>query len=313
MTSTESAWQPGIDRQTLVARSHLIQTIRHYFQQQGVLEVETPCLSSGTVTDPHLEAMTSGTMYLQTSPEYAMKRLLAAGSGDIFQITKAFRADEAGRQHNPEFTLLEWYRLDYSAEDMYAEIEALLTLLLSVSGLDVLRYQDLFYDHLKVTLESANVTQLQSLCDEHCSGFSSDNRDELLTTLFATCIEPKLGKERPCIVSHFPASQASLARLDPDNPDYALRFEVYYQGLELANGFCELTDAKQQLVRFELDNQQRLLNGKPVMPIDKRLIAALEHGLPDCVGVAMGIDRLLMLKLGKTDIRQVLAFDSSRA
>ena len=312
-TPSNTDWQPTTSVASLKSRALLIQQIRQYFTEQNVLEVETPCLSNSTVTDPYLEAFEIAGKYLQTSPEYAMKRLLAHGSGDIYQISKAFRNEDLGRFHNPEFTLLEWYRCDFTLADMFSEIEQLLRLTLGISEVETHRYADLFSEHLDVNVHSASIEELKVLLDRHCNGLSVSDVDDCLTALFATCIEPNIGQQIPCIVSHFPSSQASLARLDPDDPREALRFEVYYRGTELANGFHELTDPVEQKQRFESDNSKRLKNNLPEKPIDQRFLAALQDGLPDCVGVALGIDRLLMLKLGADSISQVMSFDFSNA
>ena len=313
MMSYTGDWQPKAKRPVLQARAELIQDIRHYFFLQAVLEVETPALSAYTITDPHLEPLQVDGLYLQTSPEYAMKRLLAAGSGDIYQIAKAFRADEAGKIHNPEFTLLEWYRIGFQPEDMYREIEALMRLTLNVDGIDIVTYTDLFQQQLGIDVHRVSNEQLTELLAVHCQGLELSERDDMLTTLFSSCIETNLGETRPCIVINYPASQASLARLNPDDPRTAHRFELFYQGIELANGFHELTDPEEQYQRFQEDNLKRSQMGKPQRAIDERLIGALEHGLPDCSGVALGIDRLLMLKLGLTTIQDVLSFDISNA
>jgi len=320
MTFEANKWQPHASRSVLVERALLLNQIRSFFNQADVLEVDTPSLSNGTITDPHLEPISAelGTdkpvkLYLQTSPEYAMKRLLASGCGDIFQICKAFRNDEHGRKHNSEFTLLEWYRIGFDPAMMLDEIESLLTLVLGISGSDRVRYADLFLQHLEIDIETVTDSELGDVLESYCSGLRLENRDDILMALFATCIEPSIGQHQPCFVTHYPASQASLAKLYEDEPKYAQRFEVYFKGVELANGFGELSDSDEQQKRFEQDNLQRLKSGKPEMPIDSRLIDALKHGLPNCTGVALGIDRLLMLKLGKDSIKDVLAFDVSNA
>lgn len=310
---TANDWRPTATVANLQARARLIQHIRDFFSSHDVLEVETPCLSSGTVTDPYLEAFEVEGRFLQTSPEYAMKRLLAAGSGNIFQIAKAFRKEDCGRKHNPEFTLLEWYRCDFSLAQMFSEIEQLLQMTLGISHLEHHRYADLFAQYLNHDLNSISDERLRALVDENCHGLDVSDRDDCLTALFATCIEPVIGQQNPCIVSHFPASQASLARLDPTDPSVALRFEVYYQGIELANGFHELTDVNEQTQRFHEDNAKRVQMGLAEKPLDTHFLAALNAGLPDCIGVALGIDRLLMLKLGVDSISEVMAFDSNRA
>lgn len=306
-------WRPTADLVSLTARADLLAQIRSYFAAQEVMEVETPCLSASTVTDPYLDAFNLGDKYLQTSPEYAMKRLLAAGSGDIYQITKAFREKESGRYHNPEFTLLEWYRLNFNLDDMFAELDELLRLTLGTHTLQRFRYPDLFEQFLNLDIHTTTNEQLIEVVEHQCGGLQVDDRNDCLTTLFASCIEPKIGLEVPCVVSHFPASQASLARLDEQDPRLARRFEVYYQGVELANGFHELTDANEQASRFEADNRKRVRYQRAEKPIDQHLLSALSAGLPDCVGVALGIDRLLMVKLNRENISDVLSFDFNNA
>ncbi len=306
-------WLPTAKISNLRERSILISQIRSYFADHGVLEVETPVLSAATVTDPHLEAFQIQGKYLQTSPEYAMKRLLAAGSGDIYQLAKAFRQDEVGKFHNPEFTILEWYRIGFSPEDMYQEIEALLKLTLGVDDIDKVRYADLFEEFLGLDIHHCTDSELSQRVSNHCHGLQLSDRDDCLTTLFASCIEPKIAQTNPCIVTLFPASQASLARLEPDDPRFARRFEVYFKGVELANGFHELSDIEEQAERFHRDNLKRRSANKTEKPIDNRLLDALKSGLPDCVGVALGIDRLVMLKLGSESLSEVLTFNYHNA
>jgi lysyl-tRNA synthetase class 2 len=322
-----SNWQPSASLATLKQRAKYIQAIRHFFEQRDVLEVETPSLSQATVTDVHLDAFStefnfdisgqSKSLYLQTSPEYAMKRLLAAGIGSIFQLSKAFRNEGKGRFHNPEFTMLEWYRPGFDQFQLMAEVSDLVSLLLNTEQSEQLTYQQAFIDHLGVDPLNANLAQLKSCVNEHeLEGEWLENEqslDTLLQFLFSMLIEPKLGQERPCFIYHFPASQASLAKISAENSLVAERFELYYQGVELANGFNELTDAKEQRSRFIKDNLLRQANNKPTKAIDENLLSALEFGLPDCSGVALGVDRLLMLALKASNISDVLAFDVSRA
>ena len=318
MSSTQ--WRPGVSREILEQRAIVLNTIRQFFNDRKVLEVDTPAISSATVTDPYLHPIAvplnsdaASTMYLQTSPEYAMKRLLAAGCGDIFQIARAFRDGETGKLHNPEFHLIEWYRLNFDIHAICAELSDLLSLILDTKAADVITYREIFQSSLNLDIEITSDVDLLQLVHEHCPGLDCLDRDDSLTALFVTVIEPELGKQRPVIVTHYPASQASLACLDEEDSHYALRFEAFYKGIELANGFVELTDAEEQQKRFEQDNHKRELLGLPTMPIDQKLLAALSSGLPECSGVALGFDRLLMLTLGKTSISEVLPFSINKA
>ncbi|MGJ8678778.1 elongation factor P--(R)-beta-lysine ligase [Paraglaciecola sp.] len=323
---TVTSWQPSAAISTLKKRANILQKIRQFFADRNVLEVDTPALSQHTVTDEHLHSFStsfqspfkanSQTLYLQTSPEFAMKRLLCAGSGAIYQICKSFRNEEAGRFHNPEFTMLEWYRPDFDHHQLMAEMNELIQLILNCGSAEKLTYQEAFEQHLACDPISASLADLQSLAGQH--GFqhlaeNETNKDTLLMLLFSQKVEPKIGQERPCFVYDFPASQAALAKINPLNTKVAERFELYFKGVELANGFHELDDATEQLVRFEADNKKRKQQGLAEMPIDQNLIEALKSGLPACAGVALGIDRLVMLALQVTSIDQVLAFEHGRA
>lgn len=322
-------WQPTASLSTLKARATFIQTIRQFFIERQVLEVDTPALSLGTVTDLHLDPFVcpfdydpSGTkqnLYLQTSPEFAMKRLLAAGSGPIFQICKAFRHESAGRFHNPEFTILEWYRTGFNDHDLMQELDQLQQQLLGTSSALKISYHNAFLEHLQFDPLTISLDALQAKVAEISDDdwLKSESKDTLLQWLFSTQIEPVLGQDNghftPCFVYDFPASQASLARVSENDPRVAHRFELYYRGVELANGFYELDNAAEQRRRFEDDNQLRKADNKPQRPIDERFIAALEQGLPDCAGVAVGIDRLFMLAQSSCHIEEVLAFPVDRA
>lgn len=324
-----SLWQPSADMSMLRARARLLAQLRTFFAERDVLEVDTPVLSQHGVSDPHIDSIAAefvpdgadagNTMYLMSSPEYAMKRLLAGSSGCIYQVAKAFRNGEAGRRHNPEFTMLEWYRVGYDLEQLMIEVSQLLDLLLlpALANLNwqFLSYEQAFVQTLGVNPLLMSTAELQSLAQQHVdlSMPESTPRDTWLDLLMSHCVEPAL--PQACFVFNYPASQAALARVAVDNNGHqvARRFEVYVQGLELANGYHELTDADEQAKRFAVDNQIRATIDKREMPADQRLVAALQHGLPDCSGVAMGLERILMLAYGKQDIAEVLAFDFSRA
>lgn len=288
-----------------------------------MLEVETPQLAAATVSDFHLASLStrlSGagggrTLYLQTSPEAVMKRLLAAGSGSIFQIARAFRDGEAGQRHNPEFTLLEWYRPGFDHLRLMDEVEELLAETLALPAAERLTYGELFARELALDPHRASAPELEralARCglDDPPRGL---DRDALLDLALASVLEGRLGRGRPCFVYDFPASQAALARVRPGEPPVAERFEVFVEGVELANGFHELADAAEQRRRFQADLDRRRAAGLPEPPLDERLLAALAAGLPACAGVALGVDRLVMLAAGVSSLAEVLAFPVDRA
>ncbi|MFT7009569.1 MAG: lysyl-tRNA synthetase class 2 [Colwellia sp.] len=323
------SWQPTLTWKYAQKRARVLQQVREFFDERNVVEVETPALSQGTVTDVHLDAITcrynflndsspdqTTSLYLQTSPEFHMKRLLASGYGCIFQIAKAFRHEEAGRFHNPEFTLLEWYRLGFDHFALMKEVSELLKTVLDCNEPTQITYQDLFIDQLSVDPLTASRAQLLFLINEHDKlsewlTVEQDN-DILLQFVFSEIIEPNIGNDSPCFVYNFPRSQASLAKICPEDSRVAQRFECYFKGIELVNGFNELTDPEAQLERFQGDNRKRKSLFLPEMPIDTNLITALSQGLPQCAGVALGIDRLIMLALKAEHIEQVVSFPIER-
>ena len=323
------SWQPTLTWEYAQKRAQILKKIRQFFDERDVVEVETPALSQGTVTDVHLEALScrynfmsdssteqSTNLYLQTSPEFHMKRLLASGYGSIFQIAKAFRHEEAGRFHNPEFTLLEWYRLGFDHFQLMKEVAELLKTVLDCLEPTQTTYQQLFIDLLRVDPLIATREQLISLIKEHDKlsewlTVEQDN-DILLQFIFSEIIEPQIGKTSPCFVYNFPRSQASLAKMSREDTRVAERFECYFQGVELVNGFNELTDSCVQLKRFQEDNIKREKLYHSIKPIDKHFIEALSQGLPQCSGVALGIDRLVMLALKAKHIEQVISFPIDR-
>lgn len=313
-------WRPTAKMEELVKRAAILAKIRAFFAERQVLEVETPLLSQATVPDPALQSISASvrdprtscdrTYYLQTSPEYAMKRLLAAGSGSIYQLGKAFRQEEWGRLHNPEFTLLEWYRLDFDHHALMNEVDELLQTLLQTPSAERYSYGEAFEDILGINPHEADEKALED-CAKRQEGIQIDgqlNRDGWLHLLMSHCLEPKLGEVRPVFIYDFPASQASLARIRPGKPPLASRFEVYYRGMELGNGFHELQSAAEQRARFLRDLENRREQGLPAVPLDERLLAALDQGLPDCAGIAIGVDRLVMQALGCQRIEEVLSF-----
>lgn len=315
-------WRPTASIEAIKEKSRVLAQIRDFFASREVIEVDTPILSHYTVTDVHLHPVKARLQlqgknhqgWLQTSPEFAMKRLLAAGVGDCYQIFKAFRSDETGRYHNPEFTLLEWYRLDFDHKQLMVEIDELLQQILDCPTAEYLEYQSLFVDYFKLDPLNTNCEQLHCCAEQYLGNVPEmQQQDDYLQMLFSMVIEKRIGLEKPCFVSGFPASQASLARLEPENPQLSRRFELYYKGVELANGFHELTDPNEHIQRFEIDNQIRADKGLPQVEIDHNFISALESGFPDCSGVALGIDRLLMIRMNAEHINQVQTFPFDRA
>jgi lysyl-tRNA synthetase class 2 len=303
-------WRPTAELAALRARAQLLADIRGFFAERGVLEVETPLLCQAGVTDPNLEHLGTADRYLQSSPEHAMKRLLAADSGPIYQVCKAFRRGESGARHNPEFSLLEWYRPTFDYRQLMQEVEVLVARLLGREGSRTCSYRQLFEQYLELDPFLASDGELEALARQQLDvEFATAPRDTWLDLLLSHCIEPQLAHEGLVFVCDYPASQAALARLrEEDDQVVAERFELYVDGVEVANGYGELTDALEQASRFMADNEQRLRNGQAESPVDERLLAALSSGLPACAGVAMGLDRLLMLQQGLTRLDQVLSF-----
>ncbi len=308
-------WQPSATLDTLKQRARILRQIRDFFYKRGIMEVETPILSQHTVTDPYIDSFAIADhhprYYLQTSPEYAMKRLLAAGSGPIFQISKAFRREEQGAMHNPEFTLLEWYRPGFTHLDLMDEIDALLQTILHTQPAQKITYHDLFQSHCAINPHTCQLSELHTLVQQHLTitTINELNRDDCLNLLLTHLIEPTLGQNAPTFIDDYPASQAALARIRPETPAVAERFELYVQGIELANGFHELQDAKEQLQRFENDLLTRQQCHKDQPDIDQRFISSLKVGLPQCAGVALGIDRLIMLASAETQLSKTLSFN----
>jgi elongation factor P--(R)-beta-lysine ligase len=315
-------WRPTSTRPMLQHRAALLASARNFFMDRGVLEVDTPVVVNAPVTDIHIHsarvtfADDPRPFFLHTSPEYAMKRLLAAGSGDIYQICHVVRGLERGRQHNAEFTLIEWYRIGFSLDQLMSEVDTLVRHLLGgvafTMSSERLTYREAFLRELHLDPFTASLTELAEAA--RSIGFADGaQRDELLELLMGALVGPRLGRNALTFVHGYPASQAALARLSPDDPRSALRFELYCKGVELANGFQELASATEQRARFERDNEERQRLGLPSYEIDGRLLAALEAGLPECAGVALGFDRTLMLAAEADHIDQVLTFPTERA
>jgi elongation factor P--(R)-beta-lysine ligase len=322
-------WRPTASREMLQLRAGLLARARSFFAARGVLEVDTPLVVNAPVTDVHIhsarvtlgaaprEAVTAPPYFLHTSPEYAMKRLLAAGMGDIYQICHVVRSLERGRLHNAEFTLIEWYRAGHSLAALMDEVEALVRELLRPAGArrasERVSYREAFRRALALDPFTASLAQLAQHARRAGFEGAAADRDELLELLMGAVIGPRLGRDGLTFVHGYPASQAALARLDPDDARAAQRFELYCDGIELANGFHELASAAEQRRRFEQDLRERRRLELPEASIDERLLAALEAGLPDCSGVALGFDRTLMLAAGATRIDAVLPFPIERA
>ena len=315
-------WRPTAGAAALRLRAAMLRSARAFFEERGVLEVETPILSAAAVSDPQLESLSTQIAgvaqrsYLATSPEYAMKRLLAAGCGDIYQIGKVFRDEERGRWHNPEFTMIEWYRVGFDDAALMSEVEALVGRLLAplrrVGPAERLSYQAAMQRHAGVDAFAAGERELLEAAARH--GISCDaklDRDAKLDLLMGLVVGPRLGRENPCFVCDYPASQAALARLKPG--PVAARFELYIDGLELANGFHELAQPQEQRARFTHDLSLRRARGQIQPPLDENLLAALEHGLPDCAGVALGFDRLAAIALGADRLADAMAFSIDNA
>jgi elongation factor P--(R)-beta-lysine ligase len=317
-------WRPTATTAALRARAAMLHTARAFFAARAVLEVETPILSAAAVSDPQIESLNTqiagiaGRRYLCTSPEYAMKRLLAAGSGDIYQVCKVFRDEQRGRWHNPEFTMIEWYRLGFDDTTLMAEVEALVRELLaphrSLKPAERLSYQAALQRHAGIDPFDAGDQELLQAATRHDVRCDAElDRDAKLDLLMGLVVGPRLGREAPCFIYDYPASQASLARLKPGLPSVAARFELYLDGLELANGFHELVRPEEQRARFNQDLALRAARGQGQPPLDENLLAALESGMPDCAGVALGFDRLAAVALRSERLADAMAFHFDNA
>jgi len=317
---------PSATVAVLRRRAEMLAATRRFFADRNVLEVETPLLATGLVVDAHIDPVTctvaargsahdDGRRYLLPSPEAPMKRLLAAGSGPIFQIAKAFRQGECGRLHQPEFTMLEWYRPGFDDHELMDEVGALMQTLLAIDTWVKRTHRDVFQDILGIDPHTADAGDLAAVASDRGvifdEGAGPGDRDGWLDVLFATCVEPRLDPDVPTFVHDFPASQAALAAVsagDANDPPVARRFELIYGGMELCNGYLELLDAQEHRERFAAANASReAMQKRPIAP-DERLIAAVERSLPACAGVAVGFDRVVMLACGASRIDDVLTF-----
>ena len=321
---TTISFKPTASVEAIKARAILYQQIRQFFAARHVLEVETPILSQAAVTDVHLASIVASRHinaqhqagYLQTSPEFAMKRLVASGLGSIYQICKVFRDDEHGRKHNSEFSMLEWYRPDFSLLELMQEVSDLLSVVFNQTiEPKILSYKQAFLNRLEINPLNADMLTLKSTAQR--LGLTIDlGEDRLawLDLLFSHFVEPSLGFEYPVYLTDFPSEMASLAKVktDEDGFQVAARFELYINGLELANAYDELADSTEQARRFAADNIERQQYGLAVVPVDQHLIAALDY-FPPCAGIALGLDRLLMVLLEATRIDQVISFPAALA
>lgn len=311
-------WRPSAAVGAAQRRARMLATAREFFAGRNVLEVDTPALGRTTASDLQIRSFrlqTAGPeeLFLQTSPESYMKRLLAAGYPDIYSIGHVFRDGEIGRLHQPEFTMVEWYRLGLDLDAIIAEtidLIATLTERPALSGAVELEYRDVFDEFAGIDPFTAGIDRLAAASDADAALRASlgDDRDAWLDLLLSTRVATRFADDRLTVLRHYPASQAALARICPADPSVADRFEVFHGSLELANGFVELRDAAEQRRRFESDNAMRRAAGAAAVPVDEALLGALESGLPACAGVAVGLDRLLMVALDQSDIRDVLAF-----
>lgn len=308
------AFQPTATVEQLRRRSQLLHDLRAFFMQRGVWEADVPVLSDATVTDVFLEPIRAqlgeSQCYLQTSPEFYLKRLLVAGSGSIYYLGPAFRLDECGRRHRPEFTILEWYRVGYDDCKLRAEVVQLLQSLAPGLQVQSVPYGELFTEQLGLCPYSASSAELEQLAHQKLDlNFDLANKSAWLDLLFSHCIEPTMG-EGLTLVYDYPVEQCALARVEKNSQGVrvAKRFEVFWGGVELANGYWELTDAVEQERRFNDDLVIRGQQGLRQPSVDQRLLAALRQGLPSCAGVALGVDRLLMALTGSRDIAEVMPF-----
>ncbi len=312
-------WRPCSGPEAAGHRAALLQRIRAYFSACDVLEVDTPALSTAAVSDVQIESLEIGQsqvsrvpLHLTTSPEFPMKRLLAAGYPDIYAICRVFRDGEAGKKHQPEFTMIEWYRRGMELEEIVNDTLELIAAALEEAAPRgdpiIAGYRELFLEATGVDPLAAETGALAALADEATRIAIGEEHDDWLDWLFAARVVPMLAKDRLTVVQHFPASQAALARLCPDDARVADRFEVLLGDIELANGYVELTDPAEQRRRMDADNATRQRRGRRVRPVDETLLAALEAGLPQCAGVAMGLERLQMVLVNTDDIRNVITF-----
>ncbi len=320
-------WAPSASLDNIKIRAHLLQTVRAFFAQRDVLEVDTPILGRATTTDPNINSLHSAVqlndaerqkMYLHTSPEFAMKRLLAAGAGAIYQICKVFRDEEMGRYHNPEFTMLEWYRPAYNYNQLMDEVADLLACFMPDRQVITLSYGEAFVQYAQINPFEADLMTLKNCLYQHNIQMNTDAvldaRDDALDLLMGEVVGSRLGKNNTIVFLYdFPASQAALAQLKVGQPALAERFEVFVEGVELANGYHELCDPVELRRRANKDNSKRAAKGLTEINVDEQLLLAMQQGLPACAGVALGIERLLMRVCNARHIDEVMTFTAARA
>jgi lysyl-tRNA synthetase class 2 len=325
------SWRPTSTLEALRRRAELLARVRRFFADRGILEVETPYLATGVIVDAHIDPSialyradgghgtleTARVLRLHTSPEAAMKRLLAAGSGPIYEIARVFRDGEVGRAHNPEFTMVEWYRPGFTLEALMDEVDALIQDLLGTPPADRRSYREIFRSIVGLDPWGAAAETLAACAARELvpvpESFDRGDRDAWLELILSARISPILGSERPIFVFDYPPTQAALARVHSGPPPVARRFELFYRGRELANGYDELRDVTEHRRRFETANSKRAAMGKEVLPVDEEFLAAIEHGLPESSGVALGFDRVVMLALGAESIADVISFGFTRS
>ena len=326
---SDDDFRPSASWENLALRAELLGKLRAFFHQRGFLEVETPVLSVDTVIDRHLDPLLladvdpplvdlpDAKLYLQTSPEFHMKRLLAAGAPSIYQVARAFRAGERGRLHNPEFTLVEWYGLGHSMDEGMRFLSELCEALLDRGPANRISYAEAFEQHAGVNPHTCDLHDLFTAASTHGiappDSVDPYERDGWLDLLLVELVQPHLGQDGPTILYDYPASQAAMAKVREDSPPVAERYELYVSGIELANGYHELLDPAELGRRNQTANEQRAGDDKQFLPEESRLLSAMTHGLPPCCGVALGLDRLAMIATGAESIDEVLAFPIDRA
>lgn len=313
MTS-DSSWQPSASLDIIKKRAALLWQIRDFMDRHDILEVDTPILSHAAVTDPYIQSLKTGNvfekdtpLYMHTSPEYCMKRLLAADSGSIYQIAHVFRDEESGKRHQTEFTMLEWYRVGFDYMQLMDDVAQLLSDV-GLAKPDKMTYADVFLATIKINPHTATLNQLREVGGQHGWGSDSEDRHALLDYIFSEVVMKNINNEQPLFIYDYPECMAALATIKNSEPRVAERFELFINGMEIANGFNELRDVNEQRQRFERELEDRKAKGLEPVPVDSRFLMALESGLPRSAGVAVGIDRLLMALCGKDDINEVMTF-----